>query len=263
MKTIYGSLPFYDSLIKQDRVRTNAVVPVHCPRTKLPPFLIQVGTALVATVDSIKLVSCSGSETDITSGYFPSFPSVTASVATALGYYIQYNGDTLSKNLPLGSYYVKVTKSDATYYSDWINVWNMQNPLERFCKIQFSNTNNLGDIRYEGSFVQMVWLEAVLNIPTHEMIQTGEEKDGIFLAEKIVSKYIYTIIAYVSRGIYRCLMRLTQHDTITITDEVGNTYTPSIGNVIVEAPEWIGFDACKLTIKFNDGDNTAFGWVEL
>jgi hypothetical protein len=227
----------------------------------LPPFLIKLTTDTVATVESIKLVSCTGTETDLTTGYFSSFPVATASVATVTGTYIQYNGDTLSQNLPLGSHYVKVTKSDATYYSDWINVWNMLTPLTRFCKIEFSDSNNLGDIRYEGSFKQIVWLEAVLNNPTHETINTGEEKDGIFIAEKIVTKYTYSIIAYVSRGLHRCLMRLPQHSDITITDEVGNTYTPSVGNVTVEAPEWIGPDTCKLVIKFNDNENTQFNWT--
>lgn len=262
MKTIYGSLPFYDSLIKQDRERTGAVVPIHCPQTQLPPFLIQVGTATIATIDTIKLISCSGAETDLTTGYFSAFPAVISSVATVLGSYIQYNGTAMLVNLPLGSYYVKITKSDASYYSDWIHISKMTNPLLKFIKIDFSNTDNLGDLRYEGSYSQSVWLEAILNNPTHEMVSTGEEKDGEFIAEKIVSKYIYSIIAYVSRGLYRCLIRLPQHDTITITDEVGNTYTPSVGNITVEAPEWSYYDTCKLTIKFNDGENTSFGWVE-
>jgi hypothetical protein len=100
-----------------------------------------------------------------------------------------------------------------------------------------------------------------MNNPTHEMVNTGEEKNGVFIAEKIVSKYIYTMIAYVPRGLYRCLMRLPQHDLITITDEVGNTYTPAPGNVTVEAPEWAYFDVCKLVIKFNDNENTNFDWV--
>jgi hypothetical protein len=261
MKTIYGSLPFYDSLLKQDRVRQNAIIPIHCPRTQLPPFEIQVGTAIVATVDSIKLVSCEGAETDLTSGFFTSFPSVTASVATALGSYIQYNGTALSQNLPLGSYYVKITKSDAIYYSDWIHISTIPAPMLKFIKIQFNNTYNLGDIRYEGSFVQMVWLEAILNNPTHEMVNTGEEKNGIFIPERIVSKYIYSIITYVSRGLYRCLMRLPQHDTITITDEVGNIYSPTAGNIIIEPAEWNYYDVAKIVIKFNDNENTSFDWT--
>ena len=262
MRTVFASLPFYDSLIKQDRVRENAVIPIHCPWTQLPPFLIAVGTATVATVTSIKLVACDGSKTDLTTGYFTSFPTVTASTATAMGSYVQYNGTALSKNLPLGSYYVEILKSDASYYSDWIFISSMANPLAKFIKITFSNTNNLGDLRYEGSFAQTVWLEAILNNPSHEMVNVGEEKDGVFIAEKIVSKLIYNVIAYVSRGLYQCLMRLPQHDTITITDEVGNTYTPNVGNIIVEPGEWSYYDVCKLKISFNDNEHSSFSWTK-
>ena len=262
MRTVYASLPFYDSLLKQDRTRENAAIPIHCPKTQLPPFEIAVGTATVATINSIKLVACDGSKTDLTSGFFTAFPHVTASVATALGSYIQYNGTTLIASLPLGSYYVEILKSDASYFSDWIFISNMASPLLRFVKIEFSNTDNLGDIRYEGSFKQQVWLEAVLNNPTHEMVNVGEEKNGIFIAEKIISKKIYSIIAYVSRGLYECLMRLPQHDTITITDELGETYTPEIGNIIVEPGEWSYYDVCRLRITFNNSDKSAFIWTK-
>jgi hypothetical protein len=57
-------------------------------------------------------------------------------------------------------------------------------------------------------------------------------------------------------------MRLPQHDTITITDEVGNTYTPSVGNIIVEPPEWTTYETCKLVIKFNDGENSSYVWTK-
>ena len=179
-----------------------------------------------------------------------------------MGSYVQYNGTALSKNLPLGSYYVEILKSDASYYSDWIFISSMANPLAKFIKITFSNTNNLGDLRYEGSFAQTVWLEAILNNPSHEMVNVGEEKDGVFIAEKIVSKLIYNVIAYVSRGLYQCLMRLPQHDTITITDEVGNTYTPNVGNIIVEPGEWSYYDVCKLKISFNDNEHSSFSWTK-
>jgi hypothetical protein len=138
----------------------------------------------------------------------------------------------------------------------------MSNPLEKFIKIDFSNSGNIGDLRYEGSFAQTVWLEAVLNNPTHEMINVGEEKDGIFVAEKTVSKLINTIIAYVPRGLYKCLVRLPQHDSITITDEVGDTFTPAIGNIIVEPASWDYYETCKIKITFNDGAYTAFVWTK-
>lgn len=381
MTTVFTSLTFYDSLAKQDRTRTGAIIPVHCPRTQLPPFLISVGTATVATIDSIKLVSCEGTETTIT-GYFSVLPTVTASTATSgLGTYVKYNGAVMSTLMPTGSYYVKITKSDAIYYSDWIKIMNIYENLitgltnfnyetftksgtvinsaintsgngeayssnafsiikghtykliffatlnggatvlpniyllttvavsnivtvvaglneitftatassdaaylyfindentnfsttqmvlvktfsSKFIRIDFTNSINLGNIRYEDTFTQTVWLEAILNSPTHEMVNVGEEKDGIFIAEKIVSKFLYSVICYVSRGLYNCLMRLPQHGTITITDEVGNAYSPEVGNIIVEPPEWVSFETCRLLIKFNDGANSAYTWTK-
>lgn len=259
MKTVFTSLPFYDSLIKQDRVRVNSVIPIHCPVTQLPPFLIFVDT-YTASITSVKLVSCDGTETTITS-YFPTALSISSSTDPLYGSYIQYNGDPLNTSLVGGSYYVKITKSDITYYSDWIRVMPMTNPLARFIRIDFSNTKNFGGLRYENSFSQTVWLEAILNNPVHEIVNIGEEKDGIFIAEKITTKFIYSIIAYISRGLYNCLVRLPQHDTITITDEVGNTYTPNVGNIIVAPAEWSYFDVCRLKIDFNDNENSSFTWT--
>jgi hypothetical protein len=260
MNTVFASLPFYDSLIKQDRVRVNSIIPIHCPMTQLPPFLIAVGT-YTASISSVKLISCDGTETNITS-YFATALSISTSTDPLFGSYIQYNGTSLNTSLPSGSYYVKITKSDITYYSDWIRTMSMTSPLTRFIRIDFSNTKNIGNLRYENSFTQTVWLEAILNNPSHEVVNIGEEKDGIFIAEKVTTKFIYSVIAYISRGLYNCLVRLPQHDTITVTDEVGNTYNPSIGNIVVNPAEWSYFDVCKLVINFNDRENSNFSWTD-
>jgi hypothetical protein len=266
MRTIFGSLPFYDSLTKQDVTRTNAVVPIYCPQNKLPSFELCMGagnvaTVNVATVTSVKLVSCTGTEKEIIS-YFNIAPKVYHPTALDFNTYIKYNGNVMTLDMPLGVYYVKLAGSGYTYYSDYIRIDKATNLYTKFIKIEFYNTDNIGDLLYEDSFFQTVWLKGALNNPTHEMVNVGEEKDGIFIAEKIVSKYIYSIIAYVSRGLYNCLIRLPQHDTITITDEVGNIYTPAVGNIIVEPAEWVSYETCKLTIKFNDGANSNFSWVK-
>lgn len=387
MRTVFTSLSFYDSLDKQDVTRTNAVIPIHCPRTQLPSFEICMGagniaTVAVSTVTSVKLVSCTGAETEII-GYFNAIPKIYHPTDTDFNTYIKYNGDTLKTVLPRGNYYIKLANNDSIFYSDWIrvdniypnlatawtnhnyntfsssgfniasaistssatktafvdttfsvkkdeniiitlfatlntgeapkivlsddevlsailsnaetitaglniitliatksinvtvvlyntlatnfslsNIWVRREYSPKFIKITFSNTDNFGDLLYEDSFAQVAWLKGILNNPTHEMVNVGEEKDGIFIAEKIVSKYVYSIISYVSRGLYNCLVRLPQHDTITITDEVGNTYTPAVGNIIVEPAEWVSYETCKLTIKFNDGANSNFSWVK-
>ncbi|MFA5727287.1 MAG: hypothetical protein WC886_06575, partial [Saccharofermentanaceae bacterium] len=115
-----------------------------------------------------------------------------------------------------------------------------------FAKIVFNDTHDLGDILYHDGFIETCFLEAKLNIPTHEVVEVGEEKNGIFVAEKIVTKYKYKIIANIGRQLYTALMRLPQHDTISITDEVGNVYTPKVGNIWVSQPNWIFYDICRI-----------------
>ena len=131
----------------------------------------------------------------------------------------------------------------------------------RFTRLDFYNSKDLGDILYQDSWFQTLWLECRLNYPLSETVEVGEEKDGIFLAEKIVTKYIYRIMTFVSRALHNVLMRLPQHSSITITDEVGNTYTPSVGNIQISAMEWSSFETGKMVISFNDGDNSAFNWT--
>jgi hypothetical protein len=382
MRTVYGSLPFYDSVDKQDVNRTKAIIPIHCPRTQLPSFEICMGSASVATiavstVTSVKLVTSAGAETEIIS-YFPTIPEVYHPTDTDFNTYIKYNGDTLNTILPLGVYYVKLSVDGYVFYSDYISIDNIYKNLitawtnsgleawaatgttitnaensagdgwctsdnftvkkgevitvvfnftlttgtlpycyirnagwtlssysviasglnviqltaswdgnaaisifksatnykfsttevfvhrtysPNYMKIAFHNTDNFGDLLYEDSWTQQVWLEAILNNPSHEMVSVGEEKDGIFIAEKITSKFLYSIIAYISRGLYNTLVRLPQHDDIVITDEVGNTYTPAIGNVFIDPIEWTTYETGKLTIRFNDGSNSAFKWT--
>jgi len=128
-----------------------------------------------------------------------------------------------------------------------------------FIKIDFDDTHDLGEILYQDGFTQSVYFEQRLAPPTHEAIEVGEEKNGIFIAEKIITKYKYRIIANVGRELYKALIRLPQHDTISITDEVGNVYSPKVGNIQVIPANWIYYDVCRLEIIFND--NTEYVWT--
>jgi len=128
-----------------------------------------------------------------------------------------------------------------------------------FIKITFSDTHDLGEILYQNSLTQEVYFEQRLAPPTHEVIEVGEEKNGIFVAEKIITKYKYRIIANVGRELYKALIRLPQHDTISIIDEVSNAYAPKVGNVQVIPANWIYYDVCRLEIIFND--NTEYVWT--
>jgi len=128
-----------------------------------------------------------------------------------------------------------------------------------FIKLKFSDSKDLRGKRsddqtilYQNNFYQECWMNTILNTPAANRIDVGEEKDGIFIPEKIVTQYKYRIVDYVNRSLVEALIRLPQHDDVTITDEVGNEYTPDVGNINVSI-EWGTFDTGTVTIEFNDG----------
>lgn len=250
MTTIFAGLPFYSSTAAQDRNRSHSKIPFYCPTTHLPPFLICDVLANVPATITYYIHSCADVETDITA-YFAVAPAI---VTNATNYYAIYDGTALSTALPRGTYYLRaVTNLGDIYYSEHFLVTPM--PSGAWMKLEFSNTTDLGDIPYSEGFAQIIYLNTKMNYPLNEYIEVGEERDGEFIAEKLVTKYLFRISDYVGRALHRVLIRLPQHDTITIADEVGNTYTPSVGNAIIPTADWVNFETCHIVIQFNDGDS--------
>lgn len=97
---------------------------------------------------------------------------------------------------------------------------------EKYIKIDFSNTCDIGDIYYEGDFEQTLWLESETLEPTFPYVEKGVEnglgrfvpayqrQDKIWLLRtKLIPQYIVDV-----------LHRLKLHDTIVLIDTVGNGY---------------------------------------
>lgn len=123
-----------------------------------------------------------------------------------------------------------------------------------YVHMEYTNTNDIQgkeSIFYASGFTQEVYLNAQLNSPAHESIETGEEKNGVFQAEKIVDKLVHSVISYESRNLFKALRLLPMHDSIEILDEVGNVYNPDQGNVRV-AMDWTTFDTGTLRIDWNE-----------
>lgn len=132
-----------------------------------------------------------------------------------------------------------------------------------FVKVEFSNSSDLlhskeDNIMYStGGFKQRVYFDTIFNDPKRELIDIGNELNGEFIPEKINSTYIYNVIDYVSRSMFKGMSYLPLHDNITITDEVGSEYSPDTDNISVEKDSNT-FDMFTMRIEFNDGSMT---WV--
>ena len=158
---------------------------------------------------------------------------------------------------------IRFNNSAASNFST-SEIWVRRKYASDFVKLEFTNDKDLRGKRsddqtiiYQNDFTQECWLNTVLNTPAQNRVDVGSEKDGVFIPEKIVTQQKYKIVDYINRSLFEGLIRLPQHDTITITDEVGNSYTPDQGNVET-SEEWTTFDTCTFTLEFNDG---SFVWT--
>jgi len=152
-----------------------------------------------------------------------------------------------------GYHYVRFTVAAAANFST-SEVLVMREYSETHIKLTFDNTKDLGDILYQDGFSQTLWLPSQLAPPQSEQIDIGEEKNGIFIAEKLVNKFKFKILVTMGRELYRAVVRIPLHDDIDIIDEVGNTYSPAVGNIWVNALSWPGFDYVQVEILFNDNN---------
>lgn len=155
-----------------------------------------------------------------------------------------------------GSAFLAIVASAATNFS--ASSISLRRKAGDYVHLEFTNARdfNNGDesIYYVGGFTQQAYLRAYLNLPSHETIETGDDKNGEFVAEKVIRKYTRSILSYETRAMYNALGLLKLHDSLKILDEVGIEYTPQIGNVDVSI-DWDTFDTGSLRIAFNEDGN--------
>lgn len=146
MKTVFTILPIYDSLAKRDWQRTGALMPVLCPRHRLPSFQYNTEAVAVGAVTTIELVNFAGTLVNITT-YFPTL-SDTVVLATT-GTYYKYDGDTLNYLLPYGNYYLKITHGGTgyIYYSEWFAITNIYDKLvTSFLNVGYEGYSSTGSV---------------------------------------------------------------------------------------------------------------------
>ena len=152
-----------------------------------------------------------------------------------------------------GSVRVRILTINPTNFS--IYSASIRRKSGEYVHLEFTNArdfnNGADSIYYAGGFTQQAYLRSYLNIPSHETIEVGSDKNGKFEAEKLVSKYTQSVISYESRSMYNALRLLPLHTTVKILDEVGHEHTPDVGNVQV-MPDWKTFDTCSLKILWNE-----------
>jgi len=266
MKTIYTSLPIYDKVAKQsfERGKFGGVTrpyPIVCPLHRLPSFQWLDNGDGATSVTKVELIDFAGTSTNITAKF--TLPGMIYSTATLTDHYFSYAGNTLLTNMTAGTYYMKITMNNAKiYYSDWFMVTcvfgtDTGNPptatySEKYLIINYSNSCTVGNIYYPAGFTQTLWIESDTMEPTWPTDEKGVENgEGRF-----VRTFIRQVKKYTARTkevpdfIVDVFHRLRLHDTITLTDLVGDTFT--MFNLEVEH-EWLFEDKhyAKVDLTFD------------
>jgi hypothetical protein len=162
--------------------------------------------------------------------------------------------NTANAGVTSGLLALRLLNSTASNFS-LLNV-SVRRKAGDYVHLEFTNSRdfNNGDksIYYVGGFTQQAYLRAYENTPSHETIEVGGEKNGEFKAEKIVSKYVRSIVSYESRSMYNALRMLPLHSSVKILTEDGVEYTPAVGNITVPPIDWGTFDTGTLRIEWNE-----------
>ncbi len=152
-----------------------------------------------------------------------------------------------------GTVSVRILNTTATNFA--LGSVSLRRKSGEYVHIEFTNARDFNNadnsIYYIGGWTQQAYLRAYENLPSHESIEIGQDKNGEFEAEKLVRKYTRSVVSYESRSMYDALSLLKNHSIIRILDEVGIEHTPKVGNVDVNI-DWNTFDTGSLRITWNE-----------
>ena len=103
----------------------------------------------------------------------------------------------------------------------------MESFSDKYLQINFSHTCNLGGIIYEDGFTQVLYLETETMEPTFPYTEKGQENGyGQFVPTFQRQDKLYLIrTGLIPQHIVDVLHRLKLHDTVTLTDLVGDSFT--------------------------------------
>lgn len=181
--------------------------------------------------------------------------------------YFIYSGETLGALLPAGSYYLKMTSVNGDiYYSDYFRVECVYDddglpPVDTYSSkyliINFDNSCDLGELLYHTGFTQTLWFESETmetSFPTEEEGQNNGEGKFIRTFARQTKKYLART-KQMPDYMVDVFHRMKLHDTITLTDLVGDINI--VHNLEVEH-EWLFDDkySAKVDLTF-DYDETA------
>ena len=226
-------LPFYTSLDEQNHRRSYAygdIYPLYIPVGMVPPFQLQIPHG-AATVSSVVMMKPDGTSAgNITSAL--NAAGLTVQRYASDGYDMVLFPSTAPMRITLneGQYYLVLTMSDgAVFYSDIFTVcgeigllvvqwFDLEDLIMDGSRVVYTDSNN------QVRFRKTLWLQSQLGKPEYDFEEEGEERDGYYFAEKIISQKRYKFTLLASEYLCDVMRFIGLSDVVIVQDQFGRQY---------------------------------------
>ena len=236
-------LPFYQNIEEQNHRRSYAfgeIYPIYTPVTKIPPFQIVIPHETY-TLTRVALYTADGVLVsnsvlgDISSG-------VQIKQFADYGYdvFIFYGSPATATLNKEGQYYLTVEFSNGTYYSD---VFTAVGDITPYVKVEWYDLEDLVmegerivyDLGSGNIFKNYVYLNTEIGKPDYEFEEEGEQRDGLFFPEKMISEKTYKMTFVASEPMCDVLRFVRLSDSVKVTDKYGREY---VCDTFLITPKW-------------------------
>lgn len=236
----FSVLPWYTDIQLQDWRKAYAygeVYPLFTLQNTVLPFQI-VRQTRANSISSVQVYKKDGTlYENITSRMIETGLQVKRYQAYGYDVIVYYGLLPVMNTQPQGQYYAVLSDGVQTWYSD---VWTVVNDISPYMKIEWYDHHDMvydgGRVVYDGvMFRNYVYLIAELGKPDYKYEEEGEERDGLFFAEKRTNEkqFKFTILApeYLCDAL--AVARLA--DVIKVTDKYGREY---LCDTFLATPKW-------------------------
>lgn len=232
-------LPFYANPMEQNHRKPYAygeVYPLYAPMGNVPPFQIIINHT-TATVSALILHQVGGSATDVTSA-MSGYGFAKADFAS-LGYDVFIYPAIAPQNITTseGRYYLELILSDNTrYYSDYFTVVADVSGMVQLIWYDLQDFIMDGErIVYSNGYKNTLWLPTLLGKPDYDFEEEGEQRDGFFFPEKMISTKRYKAVFLAPEYLCDVMRFIRLSDKIEVRDNYNNVY---LCDTFLATPKW-------------------------
>lgn len=225
-------LPFYDSIEKQNHRKTYAygeVYPLYCPTGRILPFQFMTEHITNNVPQDIHIRDMQGN--NVASILTPLLEGgLRCTQYASDGYDIYSYPDLMPFNINLqeGRYYIAMRTTAGIFYSE---VFTVVSDISPYLKIEWRNLDDLiadnWRIQYSSGayqFTNKLYINTQVGKPDYVFEETGENRDGYFFAEKMISEKTYKFVFLAPEYLCDVMRFIRMADIVKITDRYGREY---------------------------------------